>query len=149
MNLGDLTFHLTSGQQTSKKVVAVDGAPTIKVVDSNGIAYVLPLTRTRTKKNSHTHLCTFYNNYRVPDHPLVPRALVGGTTSIRLNSTADEREAKPHQRRTRALRPISEADPDFDRLSRVSPKTVPVSGPDLNLHQGPIAAAASLTGCGA
>ena len=46
----------------------------------------------------------------------MPRALVGGTTSIRLNSTADEREAKPHQRRTRALRPISEADPDFDRL---------------------------------
>lgn len=55
-------------------------------------------------------------DYSVPDLPLSPRALVGAETTIRHNSTTHERDASPHRRRTRALRPISEADPDFDML---------------------------------
>ncbi len=118
-NLGDHIFHLASGpgQQTSIQVVAVDGPPTIKTVDSDGIAYFVPLSRVRTNARKHPRRCTYYSDYAVPDHPLVPRHLVGATTRIRHNSTREEREMTPrHQRRTLALRIVSEADPDFDSL---------------------------------
>lgn len=117
-NLGDHIFHPTpsSGQQTSKRVIAVDGAPTIEAVDSDGIAHVVPLSRARTYVRRHPRRCTYYSDYAVPDHPLVPPHLVGATTSVRHNSTAHERNIKPHRRRTRALRIVSEADPDFDSL---------------------------------
>ena len=122
-NLGDHIFRLVSdpGQQTSIQVDAVDGAATITTVDSDGIAYFVPLSRVNTLKREYPHRCTFYNNYAIPDHPLVPPHLVGAITSIRLNSTDEERKIRPHgqqrhERRTRALRDVSEADPDFDSL---------------------------------
>ena len=116
-NLGDHIFDLASGagQQTPIQVVAVDGAPTIETVDSDGIAHVVPLARVRTYARKHRHRCTYYSDYAVPDHPLVPPHLVGATT-IRHNSTTHERDVRPHRRRTRALRIVSEADPDFDSL---------------------------------
>lgn len=118
VNLGDHMFRLASspGQQIPKRVVASDGAPVIETVDSDGIVHVVPLTRTRSYLRKHARRCTFYADYLVPDHPLVPPPLVGATTSIRHNSTAHERTTKPHRRRTRALRIISEADADFDSL---------------------------------
>ena len=104
------------GQQTCRQVVAVDGAPTIETVDSDGIAHVVPLSRARTYARKHPRRCTYYSDYAVRDHPLVPPDLVGATTSVRHNSTRDERDRRPHRRRTRALRIVSEADPDFDSL---------------------------------
>ena len=116
MNLGEHTFHLTSGERTSVPVVVVDGLPTIKTIDSNGEAQTVPLTKTDTIERKHARRYTYYNNYKVPDDPVVPPHLVGATTSVRQNSTTDEIEAEPHERRTRSLRVISEYDEDFDRL---------------------------------
>ena len=42
-----------------------------------------------------------------------PNSLRGATTTVRLNSTPEEINQNPHTRRTKALRPIPEADPDF------------------------------------
>ena len=117
-NLGDRIFHLDSnpGQQTSIKVVAVDGAATITTVDSDGIAYFVPLSRVTNRERKHPYRCTFYIDYAVPDHLLVLPHLREATTSIRHNSTPEEREMTPNRRRPRALRIVSEADPDFDSL---------------------------------
>ena len=72
-NLGDHIFHLDSnpGQQTFIKVVAVDGAATITTMDSDGIAYFVPLSRVTNRKREYPHRCTFYIDYKIPDHPLV------------------------------------------------------------------------------
>ena len=121
-NLGEHVFTLTSGtkehpHQERRRVMACDGNPVIEIVDAQGIIHYEPLVRTKTYARKYPHRTTFYNDYVVRDRPIVPPHLVGATVSIRLNSTPEERNAKPrHRRRTLALRPISEFDEDFDRL---------------------------------
>ena len=115
-NLGKHKFKLRAGNRISETVVAVDGPPTIEAIDSNGDAQTVPLTRTKTIKRGDPRRYRWYNDYEVPDYPVVPLDLVGATTTIRQDSTTDEIEVEPHQRRTRSLRVISEADEDFDRL---------------------------------
>ena len=117
-NLGDHTFRLASipGQQTAMRVLAIDGPPVIEAVDSNGVIHYVALVRARTYVRKHSHRRTWYSDFTVPDHPLVPPHLVGATTAIRHSSTTHERQTRPHRRRTRALRVTSEHDPDFDKI---------------------------------
>ena len=120
-NLGEHDFALRSGttkhpRQAKHRVLAIDGPPVIEIVDANGHIHYEPLERKQTFVRRHTRKCTWYSEFAVRDRPLVPSNLVGATTLVRHSSTKAERDAKPHRRRTRALRVISEFDSDFDRL---------------------------------
>ncbi len=121
-NLGPHEFRLPTspGQiplRATLPVIAIDGAPALRLVDGNGIFRSLPLTRTRHDLRRHTrrHRFTLYVDWQIPDHPLVPNHLVGAVTTIRHNSTPQELAYSPAGRST-ALRVIAEHDPDFDRL---------------------------------
>jgi len=58
---------------------------------------------------------SIYGKWRIPDHPAIKPQLRTATTTIRHNSTPQERNSKPHRRRTRALSPLPDTDPHFQR----------------------------------
>ena len=81
--------------------------------------YYQPLRRTRTqikKPGKRTRKHIVYTQWEIPDHPVVSQHMIGAITWLRNNSTPQERQAKRHTRRTRALRPIPETDPLFEPL---------------------------------
>ena len=120
-NLGMHTFKLASHtkknpQLAQIRLLAYDGPPVMEIVDANGCVHLEPLERTKTQINGEAGRHTVYCSYRVRDSGIVPAHLVGATTRVRLNSKPAEKNAKPHRRRTLALRAINEFDPAFDKL---------------------------------
>ena len=118
VNLGPHTFKTATGQ-AEKDIIALNGTPTIAVMDGEGNPHYQPLRRVRTqikKPGPRTRKHIVYTLWQIPDKPLVPPHLVGATTRIRNNSTPQERQAKRHTRRTRGLRPVPETDPSFNPL---------------------------------
>lgn len=107
--LGERKFE--TGEKTfTETVTAIDGCPTIVVVNIEGEKMVIPLTRKQTKLRD----TTMYNIFQIPDHPLVPISKRGATTMIRPFSSQNDLDAnKP---RPRYLRSIPLNDPDFSRL---------------------------------
>ena len=107
--LGECKFE--TGEKTfTETVTAIDGCPTIVVVNIEGEKMVIPLTRKQTKLRD----TTMYNIFQIPDHPLVPISKRGATTMIRPFSSQNDLDAnKP---RPRYLRSIPLNDPDFERL---------------------------------
>ncbi len=107
--LGECRFK--TGEKTFTEIVtAIDGCPTIIVVNAESEKIVMPLTRKQTKLRD----TTMYNLFQIPDHPLVPMSKRGATTMIRAFSSQSDLEAnKP---RPRYLRSIPPNDPDFARL---------------------------------
>ena len=116
VNLGTLPFTGADGTQRDHAVVAVNGAPSVVLPDSDGDEVIVPLRRQqiRWKNNRSRHDIVAYGHYAMPDTPPVPTHLRGASTVIRLNSL--DNEAGSSTRRTRALRAIPEGDADFDRL---------------------------------
>ena len=116
VNLGTLPFTGADGTQRDHAVVAVNGAPSVVLPDSDGDEVIVPLRRQqiRWKNNRSRHDVVAYGHYAMPDTPPVPTHLRGASTVIRLNSL--DNEAGSSTRRTRALRAIPEGDADFDRL---------------------------------
>ena len=115
VNLGEHTLTLRDGTQHQRTVIAVDGAACIETVTAEGTKLYLPLQRVHTRRNRHPRRCTFYNTYTVPDDPRAPADLTGATVTVRINSTPTERQPG-NRSRSLALKTISEADDDFDRL---------------------------------
>ena len=120
-NLGVHIFKLASGTKKHPKQARIrlfghDGPPIMEIIDANGCLHLEPLERTKTQINVYARRCTVYSEYKVRDSEIVPAHLVGATTRIRINSTSAEKKAKPHRRRTLALRVINEFDLDFDKL---------------------------------
>ena len=74
----------------------------------------MELERVQTKRNRRKNSIAIYSEYRIPNEPVVNRNYVGATTWVRHNSTTAERRAKPHRRRTRALRTVAESEPAFE-----------------------------------
>ena len=121
VNLGEHIFKLKSGteehpHQQLVRLLALDGPPVIQIVDAQGVIHYEPLERKKTFAKTYPNRSTVYVDYVVRDRPIVPAHLVGAEVRVRMNSTNEERKANPHRRRTLALRPISEFDPDFDRV---------------------------------
>ena len=107
--IGERKFD-KDGKTFNEVVTAIDGCPTILVVDTSGEKYVVPLVRKQTKLNKNR----MYNVFEIPDQPLVPLSKRGATTLIRMfSSEADIAAGKP---RPRYLRSIPLNDPDFTRL---------------------------------
>ena len=62
-----------------------------------------------------------YGVFEMPALDIVPARLVGAQAFFPFNSTQAEVDAKPHKRRTRALRTISESDPRCARIRGLRP----------------------------
>lgn len=87
----------------------------VKLPDSHGAALAIPLERRHFRWGDETNdgHSTAYLKVRIPHNSGAPSRLKGATATARLNSTPEEIHTHPHTRRTRSLRPIPEADPDF------------------------------------
>ena len=108
-SMGRHRFKVGS-KQLDTEVISVEGCPTISTFDIEGCEYFVPLKRKQTKMRGKT----MYNIFEIPDDPLVPPSMRGGTTLIRCFSSAEE--IKSGTRRPSFLRSIPLNDPDFDRL---------------------------------
>lgn len=113
-NLGEHDVRLADGTRRNEIITALDGTPCVTVTDSTGTPHLVPLIRRQTKTRRKIRGAAVYGRWALPDHPAVPRPLRHGEVLIRQSSTTSERNHRT--RRTRALRPIPESDPDFDRL---------------------------------
>ena len=116
INLGQRKFTNHDDNKRLLQVIVISGTPTVTCIDGNGDLWYVPLKRRRLKHSKHTIATTIYAEYALPDNDLIDHELRGATTLIRLNSTLDERNAKPHKRRTRVIRAIPQSDPMFDDL---------------------------------
>ena len=117
LTLGPHNFtHPLTGHTLTLDLTAVDGTPCINIYHTDQHDYYQPLERKQTKLNTNTTKYTHYGRWAIPHTHIVNPALAGAITTIRHSSTTAERKAKPHRRRTIALREIPETDPDFDQL---------------------------------
>ena len=116
LGLHDFTHPLT-GKTFTLTVTAVDGTPCITLLHTDNHDYYQPLERKQTKRNRNKNTYTFYGIWTIPHTRIVNPALAGATTTIRHSSTTAEKNAKPHRRRSTALRQKPETDPDFHRLA--------------------------------
>ena len=111
-NLG--TYKFRNGRDSfNMAVTAIDGAPTIHLVDGNGDDLAVPLEGKQVRKIWRKRLGRYVvtRDWRIPDEDHVPPHLRGAMANIRHNSDDDERNSKPHQRRPTALRVFPEYDP--------------------------------------
>lgn len=111
--LGKHDFTAVDGSSFPRTVYAADGSACVRYVDANGTGVFVELQRMQTKRNRLKSSTLIYSRYKIPDEPVVDQAHVGATTWVRHNSTREERQAKPHRRRTRALSTIAESEPAF------------------------------------
>jgi hypothetical protein len=79
------------------------------LADGSGEEYYVPLVCTRRKRVTRGDGYTIYGRFEIPDD-VVPAPLIGARALIPFNSTPPEIDAKPHRRRSRALRTIAESD---------------------------------------
>jgi hypothetical protein len=98
-----------SGTTIIMPVYAVNGALGIEIIVAGNIIFV-PFERTKTLPRPGR----LYNEYRVPDLPVVPAELRGATGRARFDTT--EKDRKQGLNRAEVLSAIPLIDPDFDRL---------------------------------
>ena len=112
-NLGTHAFRAGTSTIATMTITAIDGAPTIHLVDGNGDDLAVPLQGGQVRHRWRKRLGRYaiYRDWRIPYLDAVPPRLQGATTEIRHNSSDTEREAKPHKRRTSALRVFPDYDP--------------------------------------
>ncbi|WP_423916760.1 hypothetical protein [Candidatus Poriferisodalis sp.] len=112
-NLGTHKFRIGTETIATMTVTAIDGAPTIHLVDGNGDDLAVPLLGGQVRRRWRKRLGRYavYRDWHIPRQDHVPPQLQGATTEIRHNSSDTEREAKPHQRLASALRVFPDYDP--------------------------------------
>ena len=107
----DRAITLPDGTETTIHVFARAGAIGIGQLDDTGQMSFLELERVRTHRNADKNgKFRWYNTYRLPRH------LGGGTFTVRLHATDDDRARKFN--RTENIRAIAPSDPDFTALYR-------------------------------
>ena len=112
--LGNHTFTTQHGDTYTDSVSAVGGVPAIEVI-IDGEQQLQPLERVTSHYRDNTDgTATLYVIWRIPDTAPVPPKQRHATVRIRHNAT--DTELTTGRLRTRALRPIPPADPDFDAL---------------------------------
>jgi hypothetical protein len=113
-NIGPHEFTTSAGHTESHDIKTVNGSCWVLLPNSRNTDKAVPLSLSlywgaRTDKRS-----ILYATVSMPNDPNVPTRLRGATSTIRFNSTETEIHSTPHTRRTRSLRPIPEASPDFE-----------------------------------
>ena len=115
-NLGPHDFKTEDGALASLTVTAIAGSAVVAFADGTGEEYYVPLVCKQRKRVTRNNRYRLYGVFEIPAHDLIPQRLVGARTRIAFNSTQTEIDAKPHKRRTRALRTIQESDPQCARI---------------------------------
>ena len=128
-NLGAYNFKTTNGAISRHTVTAIAGSAVVVFPDGSGDDFYVPLDCKQRKPVARKDGYTIYGVFEMPDLDTVPAPLVGAQAIIPFNSTQTEINAKPHKRRTRALRSIAESDP---RCARIRGGRVDVES--LNSH---------------
>ena len=108
VNLGPHKFQKNGTLALNQNVTAVDGASCVIFTDAEGDDRYVPLRLREVLLRPQATRILIYAVMELPDDPAVPENLVGAKTEIRMNSTPEEIEANPHQRRTRAVRIFAE-----------------------------------------
>ncbi len=115
-NLGPHTFTTRSGKTVDCDIKTLNGSMWVMLPDGYGNQCGVPLRRAHCHWGAKGKRSVAYMDVAIPDHSRVLKHLQGATTTVRLNSTpaeAKETKNRAHNRRTKSLRPIPEADPDF------------------------------------
>lgn len=97
------------------EIWAINGAASILAI-AQGEEIPVMLTRGQTRKRVKNDRTRWYQEYRIPDDPLVARNLRGAELMIRLDTTAGDRGKL---NRADVLRQITQGDGDWDRLHGV------------------------------
>ena len=108
VSLGTHKFKMNGKVVLNQNVIAVDGASCVVFTDAEGDDRYVPLRLREVLVRPQATRILIYAVMELPDDPAVPENLVGARTEIRMNSTPEEIEANPHQRRTRAARLFAE-----------------------------------------
>ena len=112
-NLGPHEFTRRDDGVEDHDIKTLNGSTWVLLPDGYGQEVGVPLERKHLHWGAEGARSIAYCDVEIPNHPRVPNSLRGATTTVRLNSTPEEINQNPHTRRTKALRPIPEADPDF------------------------------------
>ena len=117
-NLGSYEFTLRDGTTEDYDIKTINGSMWVTLIDGYGDEFGVRLRRVHChwgrKAKGKRNLA--YMDVAIPDHDRVLKHQRGATATVRLNSTrkeAIETAHRAHNRRTKSLRPIPEADPDF------------------------------------
>ena len=114
-NLGPHKFTTPSGKVEYHDIKTCNGSVWVLLPNGHNTDMAVPLRRNHIYwGNEGKARSIAYCEVSIPHDPDVPAGLRGATTVVRLNSTDIEIHNNPHTRRTRSLRPIPEADPDFE-----------------------------------
>ena len=114
-SLGPHKFTTRRGSTERHDIKTFNGSMWVLLPDSRGTEISVPLRRKHLYWGDEAQQGIIaYCEVEIPYEPEAPRSLRGATTTVRLNSTDEEIHNNPHTRRTRSLRPIPEADPDFE-----------------------------------
>jgi hypothetical protein len=90
MALGEHTFTLTAGTKTIENVVAADGWPGITIPTIEGRKWVAMKPQQLRKTLNKDGTWRWWGNWRVQDHPEIPRHLRGAVVHIRHSHSADD-----------------------------------------------------------
>ena len=112
-NLGPHEFTTSDGTTVTYDLKTLNGSTWVMLPDGYGNEAGVPLRRKHAYWGVEGTRSVLYGGVEIPDHPRVLDHHTGATTTVRMNSTVEEVNGNPHRRRTKSLRPIPEADPDF------------------------------------
>lgn len=112
-NLGPHDFTTRCGTTVTHDLKSLNGSLWVMLPDGYGDEAAVPLRRKHLHWGAKGKRSIAYLDVEIPNHARVLQHLQGATTTVRLNSTPKEVNSNPHRRRTKWVRPIPEADPDF------------------------------------
>ena len=115
-NLGPHQFTTRSGKPLHLDIKTLNGSMWVMLRDGHGDEFGVPLRRAHCHWGAKGKRNIAYTDVAIPNHSRVLAHEQGATTTVRLNSTpaeAKETKHRAHNRRTKSLRTIPEADPDF------------------------------------
>ena len=117
-NLGPHEFTTSDGTVVTHDLKTLNGSTWLMLPDGYGNEAGVPLRRKHAYWGVKGARSVLYCQLEIPDHPRVLDHQKGAVTTARMNSTVEEVHSNPHRRRTKSLRPIPEADPDFEIFGR-------------------------------
>ena len=112
-NLGPHEFTTRCGATVTYDLKSLNGSLWVMLPDGYGDEAGVPLRRKHLHWGAKGERSIAYLDVAIPKHARVLQHLQEATTTVRLNSTPKEINSNPHRRRTKWVRPIPEADPDF------------------------------------
>lgn len=112
--LGPHQFTTPRGQTATLDVRVFNASMWVRFPLNRHTGIAVPLNSHLYWGTAGNHRSVLYAKVTLPRSPVVPGRLRGATARVRFNSTPEEIHNDPHTRRTRMLRPIPEANEEFE-----------------------------------